>query len=293
MAAEWLRGPRKGRRQLARLPTDLLRGPSGVPFPPGQQLPRPWGSLAPTALQMPQQKRIYVSGTPPQPPRASVPRPGTARELQLTRLSPPCTVELVSRETAWRRRWRCRVPAGLLPESRGLQTRFTSPASPSAGCSLVILITTETGVHLGHGGPRSGPSYPRLASCGRQLPSRFWPRVHEDEAVFPQNWNPRTELCSVQVPSHRGCPPRSAHLGRAGRWMGRMLKFTPKHALAPEMPHHGPCPPRTHRRQRPCRLRGLFLLGPRGQGPGECSHWRLPLFTSILHVPKHSKPQLT
>lgn len=222
-----------------------------------------------------------------------MPRPGTARELQLTLLSPPSTVELVGRETAWRRWRRCRVLARLLPEIRGPQTRFTSPASPSAGCSLVILITTETGVHLGQGGRGLGPPTRGWRPVGYCFFPDSGPVSTQTNAVFPQNSNHRTELCSGQVPSHRCCPPCSSRLGKAGRWMGRMLKFTPKHALAPEMPHLGPCLPRTHRRQRPCRLRRLFLLRPRGRGAGECSHWQLPLFISILYVPKHSKPQLT
>lgn len=155
--------------------------------------------------------------------------------------------------------------ARLLPEIRGPQTRFTSPASPSAGCSLVILITTETGVHLGQGGRGLGPPTRGWRPVGYCFFPDSGPVSTQTNAVFPQNSNHRTELCSGQVPSHRCCPPCSSRLGRAGRWMGRMLKFTPKHALAPEMPHLGPCLPRTHRRQRPCRLRRLFLLRPRGR----------------------------
>lgn len=65
-----------------------------------------------------------------------------------------------------------------------------APPLPRAGCSLHTLVSTETRVHLGQGGPRVSTPPPSLGSLWKLLDSRFCPCVQADECGFPRKLEP-------------------------------------------------------------------------------------------------------
>lgn len=187
----------EGRRQPAGLLQRPAEGPSlGLPSQLGQQRPWPLGQPGtPQPSRCPRRRKGPVAEVcvdpayhgPLEPQRA------TARDCLRALAHPAVTTRHSGIQGArgrgdnwekvgeWRRR---RVPLRLFPEIQGPRTRFTSPTSPSAGCSLLTLITIETQVHPGQGGCEPVPPTPSRESLWELLHSRSCPFVHADECSF-------------------------------------------------------------------------------------------------------------
>lgn len=141
----------------------------------------------------------------------------------------------------------------LLPEIQGPQTRFMSPTSPSAGCSLATLVTTETGVRPV---PRPGPPAPLPAglpweTASSQIsplcPCTQMPFLHDTAATGRRG----PSRPSGHRPAQRLPFPllRPGEGRRAGRGP---LKPSPEPTQTPKTPQPGP--------HRPSQAAALSLL---------------------------------